>query len=452
MAAPALALLLATLPAGLLAQDTVRITLPEAVSIAAARNPDVLRAGNSIRSSLVSVQSARGALQPDLSISAGPGVRYQFGGSQNGVDANRASGSFSVGLSSGYTIFNGNANRASISQAEQLARATDISFDRTAQTTVYAVITAFYQIATARELIGVARENLEAERRQLEQVRAFTEAGTRAISDLYTQEASMASAEFSLLDAQRALDVANLGLVQILRLDPMRRYDFLTPTTVDIPEVSAGDTALVTRALAERPEIAAQQARIAAAEQGMRIASAGNSPSVSVSGSFGSSYSTNDPLYGFGPQFFSNNPSASIGLSLSLPLFDRDRTESAEEQAQINYENELLTMATLRQQTSVEVQQAVLELNIAQAQLGVAARQVAAARQALDVEQSRYGTGVSTLTELSLARARYVAAQGQEVQARNTLELRRQAVLFVIGQIEAPRVEPQKPTEQEYRQ
>lgn len=450
--AAAVVLLLCASPAVMPAQDTVRITLPEAIELAASRNIDVLRAENALRSAQTRIYTAQGAFQPNLSVSAGPNVRYQLGTSDDPLSASRnASGSFSMGLSSGYTLFNGSADRASLAQAEQLARATDIGIGRTTQNTSYAVITAFYEIATARELIDVARQALEAELSQLERVQAFTEAGTRPIADQYAQEATAAAAELRLLTARRNLEVAKLGLVELLRLDPLRTYDFPTPASVEVSDLlSSPEPALVDQAIARRPEIAAQQARIAAATEGMRIADATNAPTVTLSGSIGSSYSTLDERDGFGSQLFTQNPNAGIGLSLSLPIFDRNRTEAAEALAQIEYENELLTMTELRQQTTLEVRQAILDLNTARAQLDAAQRQLAAAQQGLDVEQTRYETGVSTLTELTQARARFVEAQGQVVQARNTLELRRNGLIFVLGSMNAPRGTLQPPTREEY--
>jgi outer membrane protein len=444
-----LTLLLLLSPGILPAQDTVRITLPEAVDLAAARNVDLLRAENALRSAQTRIESAQGAFQPNLTISANPGVRYQLG-SQSGQNADNATGTFSLGASSGYTLYEGGANRATLAQAEQLARASDIGINRTSQTTVNAVITSFYQIATQRELIAVAQENLDAERRQIDRVQAFTDAGTRPISDLYTEQANLASAELNLLQAQRNFEVAKLALVQILRLDPLRAYDFPTPASPPAysDDLTGNVPVVAQRALSTRPEVAAQQARIEAAKQGIRIAEAGKSPTVSLSGSVGSSYSTTNDVDGFGSQLFTQNPSASVGLSFSLPVFDRNRTDAAEAAAQIDYENEVLAMTDLRQQISVEVQQARLELNTAQAQLQAADRQLSAARQALDVEQARYENGVSTLTELTQARARYVSAEGQVVQARNNLELSRQALAYAVGTTQAPRVTPQQPTEQ----
>jgi outer membrane protein len=446
----AIAALLLASPTALLAQDTVRITLPEAIAQAASRNIDLLRAENALRSAQARIKSARGAFQPNLSLSAGPNFRYQLGSQQavTGETPDHATGSFSLGLSSSYTLYNGNADRATLAQAEQLARASDITINRTAQTTVLAVITSFYDVATQRELIGVEQENLTAEQQQLDRIRAFTDAGTRPISDLYSEQATVAAAEVRLLEAQRAFEGAKLNLVQLLRLDPLGRYDFPAPQPTTGDTLMADAATLVQQAVQSRPEIAAEQARIDAAKEAIRVAEAGKAPVVSLSGSLGSSTTTTDSRNGLGSQLFTQNPSASVGLSLALPIFDRDRTEAAVEAARIDYENELLTMASLRQQVAIDVQSARLDVQTAQAQLAAADRQLAAARQGLDVAQTRYQSGVSTFVELSQARAQYVAAEGQVVQARNTLDLRRQQLRSAAGAIEAPRVAPQLPAEE----
>lgn len=426
------------------AQDTVHITLPQAIDIAAERNTDLIRAENTLRTARTRIESAQGAFQPNLSVSIGPSLRYRLGSggtTQVGAGSSRASGSMSVGVSSGYTIYNGEADRATLTQARQLAQASDITVDRTGQTVVYSLITSFFDVATSRELISVAEENLVAERDQLDRIRAFVDAGTRPISDRYAQEATVASAELQVIQTQRQLDLSTLTLVQTLQLDPLARYDFATPDTVRGEDelLAATVDTLVGRAYAQRPEIAAEQARIDAATQGIRIADAGKKPTISLSGSLGSDYSTLDDASGLGSQLFSQNPSASLGLSFSLPIFDRNRTDAADQQARIEYENELLAMVDLRQRIAVEVRQAVLDLNYAQQQLAAAERQLASSRLALDVEQTRYESGISTLVELTQARARAVAAEGQVVQARNAIAAQRYGLLYAVGTITTPR-------------
>ena len=447
--ATALIVILLSLPTVLLAQDTVRIELPEAISLAGGRNIDLLRAQNALRSAGTRIESARGAFQPSLTLSAGPSFRYQFGTSAaDPTTVDHTSGSLSVSASSAYTIYNGGADRAAVAQAEGLARASDIAIDRTIQRTVYAVISAYYSIATQRELIEVERQNLEAERRHLERVRAFTEAGTRPISDLYTEEATLASFELRLLNAQYQFEGEKLNLVALLRINPVGRYDFPSPPPpTGVDSLSGTDAELVAQGMASRREVQVVRERLEAARQGRRVAEAGSSPTLGLTGSIGSSASSTNDRDPFAQQLVSVNPSASLGLSLQLPVLDRNRTDVAVAQAQIDYDNELLTMAEVHQQIALEVRQARINIATAQAQLQTAMRQLDASRQALEVEQTRYESGVSTLVELTQARARYVSSQGDVVQARNGLELSRHGLLYAVGITQMERVAPQPPTE-----
>lgn len=448
-------------PALLPAQQTVTITLPEAIRLAAARNIDVLRGDNDIRLAETFVESARGAFHPDLNFSAGPTARYRMGSTaENDVDVavKHFIGELALGFSSDYTLYDGGANRATLDRAEALAAAAGVDVDRTVQVTIYTVVALYVQIATQREMIGVERENLTAERRLLEQVEAFTEIGTRPISDLYTQQANVAAAEVRLLEAEYLIERASLAMVQALRLDPSRRYDFPTPTTADLATIvaeadlpvvqpSVDTTALVMSAIERRPEIIAQRTRIDAAEMAIRLAETGKSPTVSLFGSLGTSYTSLRDRYGFTDQLFAQNPGAALGLSLTIPFFDRNRTEVAIAQARILQREELLRMAELRQDAEIEVRQVLLDLTTATARLSAAERRVIATRAALDVEQTRYESGANTLVELSQARARMIESEAQVIEARNILTLRTQTLAFALGIITPVRVPVEMPGE-----
>ena len=71
-----------------------------------------------------------------------------------------------------------------------------------------------------------------------------------------------------------------------------------------------------------------------------------------------------------------------------------------------------------RQQIATEVRQAYLDYQTAQKRLDVTAKRLRAAERALEAEQARYDAGSSTLVELSQARATYVEAASERVQAR----------------------------------
>ena len=202
-------------------------------------------------------------------------------------------------------------------------------------------------------------------------------------------------------------------------------------------DLAPGDSdIMLEKALTKRADIKAQKMQIDAAQKQIRVARAEYWPSLSLSANAGSSYSS---LYEFGDfsyQFFDSKPNATIGLSLSIPIFDRSRTENSIAQANIQLANERLTLEHLKQEVTFQVQQAVLDYQMAMKQLKVAEAQLRFARQALEVAEERYNVGASTLVELSQSRAQYVEATNDRVKTHYNLLLNRVAIDYHQGDMD----------------
>ncbi len=417
----------------LLAQGGPTLTLEDAIRIALERSYDVQRSKNSVQQSQTSVEQARANFLPNLSASLGPSIRFGTGGDGFGGSGGGTSTSLSLSTSSSINVFNGYADVASLAQARNQLTASSAALGRTEEQVAYEAATDFIQVILNRELIRTAQEHLQAQRDQLDLIEALATAGARPKADVYTQRAATASAELQLLNTQHDFELSVIRLKQLLQLDPATDYQLVTPPSEPLADTSATQRDQTAReAIAGRADIRAQQARITAAQEAIRVARAGYYPTVGVNGGIGTSFSSQDPNTGFINQL-ADNPSLSIGATLSIPIFDKGRTRNAEEQAQIQYENEILSLRTLEQQAALEVQQAYLDYSTAAKQLDVAQAQLEAARQALDAQQERYRVGLATLAELSTARADFTQASVSRTQAEYTLLLRRRAIEFYRG-------------------
>lgn len=410
------------------------LTLDDAIRIALERSFDVQRATNTVTQSQTNIEQARANFLPSLSASVSPGVRYDRNGSPSpGSSSNQTSSSLGISASSSFNLFNGYADEASLRQARiQLTSAT-ATLGRTREQVAYDAATQFIQILLDSALIRTNVENLQAERDQLSLIDALTTAGARPRADVFTQRAAVAAAELQLLNAQHDYELSVIRLKQLLLLDPNEDYTFVEPSATPGPvdTSGSGQTQTLQAALSSRADIAAQQARIAAAQEAITIAHAGALPTLGLSASLGTNYSSLGSN-GFGNQLF-DNPGAGLGLTFSLPIFDRRRAETNEELARIQYENELLNLKTLQQQASLEVQQAYLDYITAAKQLDVAGVQLASARESLEAQQERYRVGAATLAEVSAARAQYVQAEVSRAQAAYTVQLRQRAIEFYRG-------------------
>lgn len=422
---------------GKAAQQPRRITLDEAIAIALRQSTDVERAENQVDLSRLSVRDAKMQFLPDLRISGGVSQNYGQTFDQ-GVGRLLTEGNQSLNgrISSSVTLFDGFANVARLRAAELDEAADELEAERTRQTVVFSVISGFLSAVAAEEQVRVQEENLAAQLAQERQVRALVDAGARPISDLYQQQASTAAARSAVVEAERALELARIELVRTLRLDPRGSYEFEAPPIDDAP--AAGGTsdldALLAAAFERRPDLRALERRVGAAEQDVRVAGAGRWPTVSLSASYGSGYSSARSL-GFTDQL-DQGRSGSIGLSVSVPLFDRLSTSRQVERAEIQAENARLAVEDLRQQIAIEVRRAVLDREVAAQRLAAAEARVAAAERALEATRERYAAGVATVFEVSQSQAEAVAARSELLNARYTLVFQDELLGYYVGDLD----------------
>lgn len=403
------------------AQEVRRLTFDEVVLIALDQNVSIKRAENNLISQQASVKAAKGAFLPNLNASSGASQNY--GSFQNPVTFQRETTSQkSINLSANSTLnlFNGFADVAGLAAARQTLESMEYSRDRTRQTVVFNVITNYLDVILAEENIRIREEDVIAQEQVLNRIVEFVRAGSRAISDQYTQETTLANSEAQLLNAETTFQLAKTRLTQILQLDPLIDYEFLAPNPDDIPlGVRAYDSAeLVRSAFAQRPDLKSQEASIEAARQGIRVARAAYLPRLNLSGSVSSrascSSGADDCMYF---DQLDDNQSKSISLSLNIPIFNRFGTKASVQRSKIQYLNAQLDQDNLQQSIALEVRQAYFDYQTAVKRLDVTQKQLRSSQQALDVEQERYDVGASTLVELTQARSNFVNASSQRAQS-----------------------------------
>jgi len=431
---PAAALAAAVLlPAAGRAEPT-HITFPEAVKIALEKNSTLQRAENDLVLDRNAVSGARMQYVPDLGLSASGSENFgrTFSESEGRI-LSTTNRSFSTRLSASVTLFDGFARGAALKAALLDLEAGGRDAERARQTVVFLVISGYLSVIEADAQRLVAEENLSAQQDQEQVVRTLVDAGKSPISDLYQQQANVARGELNLVSAKRTLELARIDLVQTLGLDPTLDYLFDAPALPDSvepgPEPALAD--LLDRAFEHRSDLAALESRFDASLQGERVASSGHWPTLSLSGGYGSSYSSGSDRDFL--QQLDDRRGGSVGLGLSFPIFDRLDTKRSIERAKVATDNARIALSDRRQQVALEVRRAVLDELSARESLNAAAAQLRAATLELSTTQQRYEAGASTLHEVTLARASLVEARSSRISAAYTLLWQRHVRDYYVG-------------------
>lgn len=423
------------------AQQPRTITFDEAVRIALTQNATLRQASNAASLDAVDVQQARMQFLPDLRLSAQTGQNFGRTFSEaEGRTLNETTQSLNTGVSSSVVLFNGLANIAELREAQLTQDAGERDLARARQTAVLAVASNYLSLAQQREELRVRQQTLAAEEALEREISAYVDAGARTIADLYQQQATVAAARLALVEAARAAELGEIEILQTLQLDPRGDYDFVVPA-IDTATLAAPPTdldALVDRALAQRVDIDADEARQSAAEQAIRAARAALWPAISLSAGYNTGFTSANEL-GFYDQL-DQRRGGSVSIGVSIPLFDRGATSLASQRAQIQADNARIALEVQRHDVGVDVRRAYLDVTAAHERLRAAVAQERAAMLALDASQERYRVGAATLVELTQARTSHVQALSSLVSARYNLLLQRTLLSYYVGDLDLANV------------
>jgi outer membrane protein len=409
------------------------IDVLEAVRIALGGNVGLHVAGNSLAASEVAVARSRTAFLPVLQASLSPSM--QLGRQFDPIRSEYRgflSGSLSLGIGLDLMIFDGLASVYALKGAKLGRKASKLTLTRAEQDVVYETVVAYVAVVMDEELVAVAEENVAAQEQMLGLVEARKEAGKALQADIYKQRAELESAKLELIKARSGRKVDVLALENVLGLEP---GSIAKVEGIAMPdEWPEADEDVVAQALEGRPDVLAMKARIGEAEEQVDEARAGYIPRVSLFAHAGTSWSSSmSEHYGFGEQMFVNNPGATIGLSIVIPIFDGLVTRCQVQSAKVEVTGRTLELAQLGQQVELEVLQALENYEKARTQLEVAERQLEYASESRAGYEEIYVGGGCTLVDVSQARALELQASHDVVEARYGMLVGAVAIAYAAG-------------------
>ena len=256
--------------------------------------------------------------------------------------------------------------------------------------------------ALVRETVGAYRDTLRLTERRYQ-------AGDVAELDLARVRTEVAATESQAL----ALDQRRAGLEHALAVLLGELPSGLTVAEADwngaLPQVPPGVPSTV---LARRPDVAAAQRAMQAAQARVGVAQAAWFPDVALTASGG--FASTD----LGDLFKWSARSWGIGALLSLPVFDGGRREASLQNANAQWD---AAAAGYREQVLVafrEVEDQLSALRLLADQAGVQAQAVDSATRATVLSTSRYRNGYVSQLELLDARRSELANRREALQVR----------------------------------
>jgi outer membrane protein len=418
------------------------MTLEEAKRVALERNLSVIQAQNIYDAAGSSTLAAYGRYLPSISASGGwqrnqqEGPLYTQGGVQiPGTSVKATTGSFSAGLNTSLTLFDGFNRESNLNRANASLTQDNLSLTRTRQSIVYQVESSYLNVLRREQLVRVSDENLKRDLRQLERITESNRVGALSLADVYRQQSQVAADELAQINAQNDFDKGKADLVALIGLDVAHEFIFADPAfsgSLDSVEIMAtreryqslGD--LTRRALVARPDYQSLKVNLDAAESGVTSARAGYFPSLSANAGLSANNETIGTLFDFKTIYW--------GVRLSWTLFDGFATNASIQNAAATKRNAEITLAQSERNIGVEVKKALLDLDAAMKQYEVSQKGLTSATEDRKIAEERYNLGAGTLLDLLTANAGLVNAEANVVNASYNYIIAKRNVEYVLGE------------------
>lgn len=422
------------------AGSELKVTLEQAVKLALENNPVALQAAEKITVQQASVDSAKGNFLPTLSLDA-KGYHQQDSSSyssdlvtQNGSNNFEA---FEASVTANLTVFDGYSNDSTLKSAKLEMDAAKEAKTWTEQSLAYEVATKFYEVLKSRELVLLEEKNLEQNKLQLEEIESFYKAGKVSVTDLFQQKSEMSEAQLNLLEAKNTLKINRILLVQLLGIPESTSISVIQPNESYDAHLLSADLSqnLLQDALKNRADLQSQEFIQQARAEDITKASAGYWPKVNLYATAGSGYNSMSSFNSFADQFGGDEVTSSVGVNLSIPLFDGFSTRSAVAKAKAEERTEMLENRKLKQQATVDLMQAIENYKTAIEQVNVAESKVEATQLALEAMEERYSVHASTFLELASARTAYFEARYYSITSTYSQSVKRLAVEYQKGDL-----------------
>ena len=400
------------------------ITLDHAVQRALERSPALAQQEQSVGNAASAQRQAYGSFLPSLSASSSGSLRstQRFDPTTDRI-VEGSSDSYSAGLSSSITIFDGGRMFSELAAAKSDYRAAVARQDNQRNQVTLQTKNLFFAALRQGDLLEVARERVSQAEESLAMVRTRTQVGTATVSDSLRARLELVNARQAVLQAETATRAARFALGR--QIGESAPVEPVRPEGLDPSPLGLTEEQILIMAEEQSPSVVAAMEATASAAKNVSIAKAQYLPSLSFSSGY--NWANQDLSVSGG------TTSWNIGLRASYTLFNGFARESTVDRAQFTQRVARLQEDDARLAAREQADGALQDVRTAEQAIAIAEEALAVAEEDLRVIRERYRVGVATILELVTSQISVVQASVTSVSARYDYVLARAQLEAVLG-------------------
>ncbi len=385
---------------------------------AAGANPTLQGAVAAFRIAQAAVATSEAALYPTVGLN-GTGTRSVTGSTSAGtVDASgnpvgsssgKPRNTYSVSASASWELDLWGRLSATVdaSQARAVASADDLAASRLSIQATLAQT--YFSLRAADAQLALLDDTIAAYQRSLDLTRNRYRAGVASSADVSQAETQLYSTQAQRIESATSRAQLEHALAVLTGQAPAA---FSLPAG-KLPEAPALPQQLPSELLQRRPDIAAAERRVAAANAQVGVARAAFFPSLTLSGSAGYRSSTLNDIISSPNLFWS------FGPALALSVFDGGARRAAVASARATVDQAAATYRSTVLTALQEVEDNLVAGANLEQERAVQLQALASARKALDVANNQYKAGIVSYLNVVTAQSSVLSSERSVLDVRN---------------------------------
>lgn len=425
-----------------MAQDTPREwSLENCITYAMDNNLQLKQKRVSVKISETDVEARKGALLPTVSFSTGQNGSFRPWSKSyvNITDGTMSSTSSELnyngtyGVQAQWSVWNGGRNRKQLDRSRLTQKQSEVDVESTELSLQEQIVQYYVQILYQREAVEVNKQVLASTETLCDRAKTMYEVGQMSRADYAQMQAQVSQEKYNVANATSQLRSTILALSQILQLPMDDNFDVATPNITNemlsAPIPSANSVYEISKNL--RPEIRYYRLGIEAADMDIDIAKRGYLPTIGVSAGINTNNSSgmNDS---FGTQL-KNNLNNSLGLNISIPIFDGKQNSTNVAKAKLDRTNAELALELQEQQLYNDIETFYINALNASEQYSSALVSVESMRESYNLVSEQFSVGIKDIVDLTTGKNNLLQAEQQLLQAKYTSVLNRALLNFYQG-------------------
>ena len=402
------------------AQDSVGWTLRQCIDYALQHNIQIKTQEVSLETAEASLQQARAQQYPTLNFSSSFGANFQNVTTYNEYTekAGGMSVSNSFGLNSGLSLYQGGRLRNSVKQSQVQRDASELDVEQARIDMEISVAQAFLQVLYNREALDLNRQAESLSARQVERGEQLFKAGSISRVELAQLKSQHASDQYQTVSAENTLESSRLQLKQLLELGLDEPFEVQYPTIDDsvvgapIPDLAE----VYAEALETLPQMKSSALGLESADLAVKIAKGSALPSLSLNAGISTGYSSGSDARYFDQ--LGNKLGESLGLNLSLPIFNGRQVRTNVRKAELQLETARLQDESARKQLLSTLESVRNDAVSAQQRYFASSAQLDAAGESFRLVTEQFEAGIKNTVELLTEKNNYLSALSQQLQAK----------------------------------